>query len=335
MNDYTFMDMKKYILLPLAVFALCLVSCKKDKTEDYAYLDGSVKFSLPTYGVAGDTFTFKAGGVTADDGSKVGYVWYANPIQSKRDTSDTYTLKLTDTLCTVSVSCVAFAEGYYSNTTTHEITIVRPGRENGSISGLTPAEGRDFMFTDPRDGHEYLCTTIGSTDWFRENLAYKGAGTALDNCESTSDVFGRFYTWKEAAASCPAGWRLSSLDDWADAASVVLGQRPDPQERYYSAAGAFMGNIFFNGNKMWEYWPAVKITDNLGLSMIPLGYANRMENKAEFKSMYDYAAFWTADEDDAEKAYFRYFYDESPDLFIGSSSKETFAANVRCVRDHE
>ena len=332
----TFMDINRYCILGLTLLALLgMVSCKDDKTENFEYLTGEPEFSMPVYGVAGDTFNFTAKGVTADDGSKVGYYWYNTPYRSTKDTTNTYSITLTDTLCTVTVYCVAFADGYYNSSASHSIIILKPGREGGSLSGLTPVEGRDFMFTDARDGHEYLCTTIGNKDWFRENLAYKGSGIPMAECEAASDVFGRFYTWNEAVSGCPSGWRLSTLDDWADAAAATLGSKPDPKERYYSAAGAFMGDLYLNGIKMWEYWPDVKITDRLGLSMIPLGFANKMEGKSEFKSTQDYAAFWTADEKDAEQAYYRYFYDESPDLFIGSTSKSSFAANVRCVRDHE
>ena len=329
------MDIKKYLLLPLAVIALCCVSCKKDDEVSYDYLTGEPSFSLPLYGIAGDSFSFTAKGVTADDGTKVGYYWYASPISTTRDTSDTYILTLPDTLCTVTVTCTAFADGYYTSSTSNKITILKTGRDGGSISGLDFVKDKDFFFKDPRDGHEYLCTTIGSNDWFRENLAYKGSGTPLENCDGASDVFGRFYTWSEASSACPDGWRVSTLDDWADAAAVVLDSRPDLHDRYYSVAGAFMGDLRLNGDKMWEYWPQVKITDKLGLSMIPLGYASKMAGKTEFKSMYDYAAFWTADEKDADQAYYRYFFDESPDLFISSTSKTSFAANVRCVRDHE
>lgn len=335
MNKTAVMDIKKYILIALIIPVLCCLSCKKDEDTTYNDLTGSPAFSLPPYGVAGDTFEFTAKGVTADDGSEVGYYWYVSPLETGRDTSYTYSLTLPDTLCTVTVYCVAFATGYYTSSTSQPITIVRADRERGSISGLKVAEDKDFFYTDARDGHEYLCTTIGSKDWFRENLSYRDSGIPLEDCEVVSDIFGRFYTWEEAAAACPAGWRLSSLADWADAASIVLGSQPDPKARYYSAAGAFMGDICFNGEKMWEYWPNVKITDQLGLSMYPMGYANRMADRNSFKDMYEYAAFWTADEDDAEQAYFRYFYDESPDLFIGSASKSSFAANVRCVRDRQ
>ena len=333
----TIMDIKRYTLAGIAFLTvLALFSCKKDETETYNYLGGVPEFSLPEYGVAGDSFSFKAKGVTADDkDAEVKYYWYANPIKTAKDTSMTYSITLPDTLCTVTVYCVGFADGYYSSSTSHSITIVKPDRVNGSISGISFDETRDFKFTDPRDGHEYWCTTVGSTDWFRENLAYKGSGTALANCEATSDVFGHFYTWDEAVTACPEGWRLSGLGEWADAAAVILGERPDPMSRFYSAAGGFMGKVRFNGNEMWEYWPKVDITDQLGLSMVPLGYAVKQESNARFNSMYDYAAFWTADEKDAEQAYYRYFYDESPDLFMGHSDKSSFAANVRCVRDHQ
>ena len=333
----TLMDIKRYILAGLAAFvALSLASCKKEEEVTYEYFDGAPEFSLPEYGIAGDSFHFTAKGVSAADKTvDIKYYWYANPIETARDTSNTYSLTLPDTLCTVTVYCVAFASGYQNSSSSHSITIVKPDRENGSISGLAFDESKDFKFTDPRDGHEYWCTTVGSTDWFKENLAWKGAGTPLANCEATSDVFGRFYTWDEAVSACPAGWRLSGLGEWADAASVILGERPDPASRFYSAAGGFMGDLYFNGNKMWEYWPKVKITDQLGLSMLPLGYAIKQEKRAAFNSMYEYAAFWTADEKDGEQAYFRYFFDESPDLFMGHSDKASFAANVRCVRDHK
>ncbi len=336
MTVMTLMDIKKYILPGLAVLvALGLASCNPDEDETLYFLNGVPEFSLPTYGVAGDTFSFTAKGVKADDGKEVNYYWYANPISTRKDTTVNYSITLTDTLCTVTVYCVAYAEGYQSSSTSHSITIVKSDRENGSISGLSFDESKDFRFVDPRDSHEYWCTTIGSKDWFKENLAYKGTGTPLDNCEATSDVFGRFYTWDEAISACPEGWHLSSLDEWADAASVISGSRPDPESRFYSVAGGFMGDLSFNGKKMWEYWPKVKITDQLGLSMLPIGYAVKQETKADFDSMYEYATFWTSDEKDGKQAFYRYLYDESPDLFMGHSDKASFAANVRCVRDHQ
>lgn len=249
-----------------------------------------------------------------------------------QDTTKSFTLTLPDSLCTVSLTCSGFADGYYNSSTTHSVTIIRTGRKNGSLSGIDAVEGRDFFFTDPRDGHDYLCTTVGSKDWFRENLAFKGSGTPLDNCDAVSDVFGRFYTWNEAVSACPDGWRLSTLDDWADAASTALGSRPDPSVRFVSAAGAFMGDLKFNGTKMWEYWREVTITDDYGLSIMPVGYANVASGDYDFDGLYTYAAFWTADESDG-LGVCRYIYHNKDVLYRGRLSKTEFAASVRCVLD--
>lgn len=328
------MHINRFFLIP-AIAAFALVSCHPDENETLKYLTGEPEFTIPAYGVAGERFELTSKGVTADDGSTVKYYWYAEPISTHRDTVPVYYINLTDTLCTVTVYCVGFADGYYTSSTSHDITIVRSGRTNGSITGLDFDQSKDFAFTDPRDNHEYWCTTVGTKDWFKENLAYKGSGTPLENCDVTSDVFGRFYSWDEAMSSCPEGWRVSTLGDWSEAASLILGGNPDPNDRFNSVAGEFMGNIYFNGQRMWEYWPKVSITDKLGLSMTPLGYAVKREAGDLFKSQFEYAAFWTSDSKDDDQAYYRYFFEESPDLFIGSASKSTFAANVRCVRDHQ
>ena len=330
----THMHINRIILIS-AIAAFALTSCKGDENEKLKYLTGEPEFTIPAYGVSGDRFELPAKGVTAEDGTTVKYYWYAEPISTHRDTVPVYYVNLTDTLCTVTVHCVAFAEGYNPSSTSHTITVISSDRKKGSIKGLDFDQSKDFTFTDPRDGREYWCTTVKGTDWFKENLAYRGAGVPLENSEETSDVFGRFYTWDEAVKACPEGWRMSSLGDWSDAASVILGENPDPKDRFLSIAGGFMGNIYFNGQRMWEYWPKVSITDDLRLSMTPMGYALKRETGAAFKSQFDYAAFWTSDEKDAEQAYYRYFYDESPDLFIGSAVKSSFAASVRCVRDHQ
>lgn len=334
------MKFKKILLIAAALISgACLVSCKDDDEEEtFPYLTGLPVIDLPPYGQAGDTFTFTGKGVTDDDGKSdaVGYYWYVSPFNLSRDTTRTYTLTLPDTLCTVTVNCGAFQEGYNSSTNSKSITIIKGGRNSGSITGIL-LDISDFTFTDPRDGHEYLCAVIGDKDWFKENLAYSKAGFSLEGCEIADMIFGKYYTWNEATNSCPEGWRLSTLQDWADAAKAVTGNEFAASENMYSIAGDFMGDIYFNEEKMWDYWPGVRITGKAGLAIMPLGYANISENgSAKFSSiMNGYATFWTADEKDAEKAYYRYIFEEKPDILLGSADKKSFAANVRCVRDHE
>lgn len=134
--------------------------------------------------------------------------------------------------------------------------------------------------------------------------------------------------------ACPDGWRVSSRQDWADAAKSVTGQDYALDANMYDVAGYFMGNILFNGERMWAYWPKVNITDELGLAIMPVGYAIVGET-ASFKSMYDYAAIWTSDENGEDDAYYRYIFVEQPDIMLGCTDKTSFAASVRCVRDHQ
>ena len=94
-----------------------------------------------------------------------------------------------------------------------------------------------------------------------------------------------------------------------------------------------MADVSFNGTKMWEYWPAVKITDAAGLAVIPAGYANKSDAHYAFVGIQNYAAFWTADlSEDGTRALYRYFNVNSPDIFAAYADRHSFAASVRCVR---
>lgn len=327
------------LIASVLLSAFCAVSCKDDDEEETPpYLNGLPQFDLPAYGKVGDTFHFTGSGAKDADGKAASYYWYATPCSSTRDTSLTYDLTLPDTLCTVSLTCVAFAKGYSNTTTTKDITIVKPGWNTGSVTGMLFNVGKDFQFTDSRDGHVYWCSTIGKKDWFKENLAYKTPESKpLENCDITTELFGLFYNWEEAAAACPDGWRVSTLEDWADAAAALTGNEFTTDGTMYSVAGEFMGDMYFNGEKMWEYWPEVKITNKSGLCIMPVGYATiSTQGPAQFSSVQSgYAAFWTAEEKNSEMGYYRYIYEEHPDIFLGNADKKSFGASVRCVRDHE
>ena len=331
------MKFSKLLLIAAALCAVSVISCKKDpENETLPYLTGEPEFYLPPYCEAGETFSFTAKGVTDDDGNPVNYYWSASPVITKRDTSLTFSFTVPDTLCTITVTCGAFEEGYYGSITTKSTSVIKCSRENGSLTGILFDAGKDFVFKDARDGHEYWCTTVGDKDWFKENLAYEHYGKPIDNCLVTSGLFGMFYSWEEAVAACPDGWRVSSLQDWADAAKAMTGTEFDTGNQMYSVAGDFMGDIYFNGSKMWDYWPDVKITNKGGLCMMPLGYAVIGDNgNASFESLNGYAVFWTGDEKDESQAYYRYIYEEKPDVCLGASDKKSFAASVRCVRDHQ
>lgn len=321
----------------LIVSALVSVSCgDDDNTETLPYLTGSPKFEFPSFSTPNTVLEITASGVTDDDGNEAEYFWYPSYATSEKDTTKTYTLRMPNDFTTISITCTAFKEGYYSTSTTKAVTIVSEDRENGSLTGRDFDFEKDFVFTDPRDGREYWCTRVGDTEWFRDNLAYAGSGISIyDDCSDLAGIFGIYYNWNEAMEACPEGWRLASLDDWAKAAKVAGAEDADSFASLASVAGAFMGDIKFNQEAMWEYWPNVKITNKLRLDITPCGYVilDTEGDKNKFQGMLEYASFWTSDSKDDDLAYYRYFYEDKADIMLGSGSKESFGASVRCVRD--
>lgn len=330
-----FNDRRFLLFSIMTIIALAAVSCKdKEEEESKEFLTGKPQFELPGFANPREVITMHASGVTDNDGNGVDYYWYTSYATSDRDTMKTFTLTMPNDFTTFSISCTAFKDGYYTSTTTKSISIVSASRKDGSISGHQNKEG-DFLFVDPRDGNDYMCTKVGDTEWFKENLAYMATGKAIGNDATVGKIFGVFYTWEEAQKACPEGWRIASLQDWADAAALAGAENPDKFGIIPDVAGHFMADLSFNKDAMWEYWPKVKITDALGLEVIPSGYAS-IDNDGDgtsFQGMFEYATFWTSDTKDSDTAYYRYIFAEKPDLQIGTSSKDMFGASVRCVRD--
>ncbi len=323
----------------MAFVALSSVSCK-DKDEDAStkeYLTGSITFPFPSYLQKGDAVHVVPTGVYRGEDkldTLLAFSW-TDPI-----TGITDTLRLEndpagkgkefdfvvskDTLGSFSLVVSAWAEGYYVKSATASFTIVNPAIGTGSLKGY------DFLasmptFTDPRDNQEYYYNTVAGKDWMIQNLAWNGSGIAYNEAEAMSPIFGRFYTWTEANAACPAGWHLPSSAEFKALAEAGGGTED-------KAAGSMMVDASFNGNKMWEFWPDVRITNTSRFSAIPAGYAVIENSKSVFKNLNKYAMFWTSDSIDADMAVARYIYEDKPVLFGGEFGKESIRASVRCIR---
>jgi uncharacterized protein (TIGR02145 family) len=165
------------------------------------------------------------------------------------------------------------------------------------------------------------------------------------------DVFGRYYSYEEALTVCPEGWTLPSEEDWIALAKAAGAEGEIAQYSNISGiAASLMGNAYFNGIRLWDYWPEVgDLTNETGMSIIPAGYAmlgqknsSPKEDKyieysypnAIFKGFMGYATFWTADAvaDENGMAYYRYLIANQPDLMIGKADTKSFGASVRCIR---
>lgn len=333
------MKLNRILLPALIVAALAAVpGCKKSDTST-KNLEGYLSLELPVYMGSGESKTFMIDTLMTlicPDGEPIGYYFY-NAETNLSDTLVTadgqirehyYTYTAPDHTGTAKLTLGGFLKPgseYSGFSNTCNTTVVLPGLSgDGSITGFD--KDGSLTFQDGRDGRNYYYSAIGGMDWMRQNLAWTGAGVPLQDCEAMTDVFGRYYTWEEAKTACPAGWRLPT-----DAEVVAL--RPDAQlaSDVPGLAGKLMGDLYFNGTKMWEYWREVKITDALHFSAMPVGYGTGSGRSFEFKGKFEYAVFWTSDEE-GDLGICRYIYQDKDILFRGRMSKTDFVASVRCVR---
>lgn len=340
------MKLKKFLsIAAISAAAIFAVSCK-DKDDDAKTSKSfgeSIYFGeMPEYVRGGEVYNFEVREMACTEEANVGYYWMFYPIESDKDTLKQTTdpagkaMKFSvtipkDTVCGISVIVGAFAKGYYSTTTTLSATIVDPTLNGGTITDFDMIPGTPSV-TDPRDSKKYYTAEIGNLVWFRQNLAWEGAGAPYDNANAMTDVYGMFYTWNEARTACPSGWRVPSEADWRDLAAS-LGADPGADFKDFKGiSGAMMVGAKFNGSPVWEYWPSVKITDASGFAAMPSCYASVADGEYVFSTSRKYGAWWTAD-DNAGLGVYRYIYEDKPDVFVGTADKDAFALPLRCVKN--
>lgn len=321
--------MKRYIL-PVLLVCILAFSCKKKEEETVlsASFTGVLDFSIPDYIRPGETYTLTPSGVSTADKSDFGYFWTISSEESVRDTvrhigdpvekDGTKIFKAPSEIGDVTITCAAFASGYY-NSTCMKTTVVVSAE---SLDGTEVSSTTGGIVTDSRDSRTYLYNNDGSLDWFCSNLEYAEVGVPYKEAPAVQELFGGFYTYDEAVTACPSGWRLPTVDEW----KTLCGGS------FEGAAGSLMADAFFNDDRMWEYYPEVKITNENLMSVIPVGYATVSDGVYSFVGFGAYAAFWTSTVYDSEKVDYIYINEKTPDVMVGSGDKSHFAASVRCVK---
>lgn len=345
------MSIKKITWASALIFAIIAsTSCKeKDEETTKLYLDGTLTISVDRYILPNTTVTIDPTGVTHPEGNEIGYCFKVTPGMDVADTvkfadtpgDKTISYTFGDSLGMYTISVTAFATGYSSSYASKNISIVDPSLD-GTVKG-TGILATDPHITDSRDGSVYYYTGIESdgvrTDWFRNNLAYKGAGVPYLNEEIMSEITGRYYNWEEARTACPEGWRLPGEADWVKLAKALGDKDAEAKKDFKGIAGALMADGTINTDELWEFWPEVKITNSSKLVFLPFGYLNIDGDR--FTGFYNYAAFWTADSiDENGQTYglYRYIVNKGvglPDVLCGKADTKSFGTTIRCVRDAE
>lgn len=314
--------MKLYrILLIAALGALSLAACKKDEeTTTSKSMTGALTVGeVAEYSNPGDNYTLTASGLSlaSDETDQSIEIIYYFKVDDFTDTTNTMTVIIPDTLGTYSFSVYGAATGYYTKSLAVSTTVV----SERSITNARRLGAPDCV--DARDNKEYYTMTAGGLSWFTQNLAYfekdtEGEytlGRPYSSCKATEDVMGGFYTWTDAQTACPAGWRLPTADEF---------------DALATNAGDLMVDAYFNGSRLWEFWPGVKVTNAAGFFAMPFGYATVVDNAYTFYGFGDYCYYWV---DNAGAPECRSIYVKDSDIKVwGSPSPTDFAAQVRCVK---
>ena len=178
-------------------------------------------------------------------------------------------------------------------------------------------------FTDPRDGQSYDIVKIGSLTWFAENLNFMTEGSVCPEGDSRNcDKYGRLYTWDDARAACPEGWRLPDSTDFATLVEQA-GGAAQAGESLKSTGGWFK-----KGNG----------TDALGFNALPAGYRGAVyegDGGALAGGTYDgiggYAYFWSAATTLDDLAYYLFLDFSSKAASMNAFPKGDFRS-VRCIK---
>lgn len=326
----------KIILFSLLA-ALLFISCNKSEdTETKPYMEGEIKFDFPLFVRAQSVITTEASGI--EKPSEVTYRWIAGSMFTDTITSPRLTTMTPDSLGTFYISVYAFGDGYYAASASRDFTTVDPSRD-GSLKGL--AEPQE-TFIDPRDNVEYDIVTIGSLQWFAQNLGWDRAGVAYENSQVMNRVFGRLYSWNEATGGntceglgggpkgvCPDGWSVPTREDWEDLASALGYAEPGFNGRWDMLGDILSARATFNREDIWPYSYNNLHSNTAGWNAIPVGCYASGQNL--YSKAGGYAFFWSSYAE-GERAYYRYIYRDEDAMPSSFTQKDGWYASVRCVR---
>lgn len=312
------------LILAFASIALLAAACKEEETTPtYNSLSGTLSVGeLPLYVNPGDEFTFTSSGVSlpeseSDQSLEIIYT-YKNSVDNLKDTTDTYSVIIPDIVGEYSVTATAELKGYYTKTVNISTTVVsEKSLSSYDLSALSQIQ-------DVRDGKSYRKSLVNGKWWMAQNLAYFEKdeeanytfGSPYASIKATEDVFGGYYCGEEALSACPEGWRLPTVEEWD-----ALG----------GLAGDLMSDSYYNGDRLWEFWPEVKKTNKYNLFVLPFGYATIVDGVYTFVGFNDYAFFWAL-KDGVPVC--KYIFVQTPELLTWENpSLQDLGAQIRCVME--
>jgi uncharacterized protein (TIGR02145 family) len=180
------------------------------------------------------------------------------------------------------------------------------------------------QFTDGRNGQSYNTTLIGNQCWMSQNMNYESTNSwCYSNSASYCNTYGRLYSWDDAMAACPDGWRLPDDDEWKTL-EMFLGMSQ-------SAADATSWRGTDEGGKLKSlggWYASGNGTDNYNFTARGGGYRS---SGGSFNGITKDGVWWTATLNN-NSPYYRYLNYGYSKIFRSTGDGNN-GYSVRCLKD--
>jgi len=179
--------------------------------------------------------------------------------------------------------------------------------------------------TDSRDDQTYKIVEIGTQTWLAENLNFETPDSWWYNDDpANGDLYGRLYTWDAAMQACPAGWHLSSDDEWKSL-EMYLGMSQDKVDNE-NLRGTDEGRKL----KSTSGWNTNDGLDAVGFTALACGYRSRLSGQSQYKGSLTY--WWTSTVAGSGGAWYHYL-DDGADKVGRYRYHKDDGYSVRCIKD--
>lgn len=162
-------------------------------------------------------------------------------------------------------------------------------QDTHSVDSGKSAEG---ILIDDRDGQKYKTVQIGPQIWMAENLKLDVSdGYCVDDIKANCEKYGVLYTTQASSRVCPEGWKKPSYTDWK-----ILARNAGAECENGLTSNSFVCNGYDAISKIrsTDGWDSTNGTNQLGLSLFPVGYLRSSGNTSSYRSFGKDAFFWEA-----------------------------------------
>lgn len=201
-------------------------------------------------------------------------------------------------------------------------------------------------YTDARDGNTYQWVRLGKQEWMASNLKYgtlyyenEYDGPLADGYGDPRQVIadglgfdfevdfnehGNLYTWEEALAACPEGWRLPTDEDWQNLETTLGMSAVTAASKGWRGKGVASLLRQDEGTGL-----GLQLAGNASLSGVPVRlYLNFLK---------EFGYYWTATEEENNglqetTVFYRKIFGSRTTVYRDAAPLNILM-RVRCVRD--